>query len=335
MAGLKGPYLVLGLATLIAGWGQWEALQSADTPLQAVSAAQTLLPWSVPDIARLPDNDQGRQVRHGQDLVLSTAALIGPHVADTALRYAGNNLNCQSCHIDGGTKKFGLPLVGAFAKYPSYRPRSGKIGTIEDRVNGCMTRSLNGKPLPEGSPEMAAIVAYLKFLSTGHPAGSKTDGQGPGHMTELSRAADPAHGKAIFAAQCAACHGEHGAGQAASGGDPGYVVPPLWGADSFNDGAGMARLTNAANFIHNNMPSGTTWAMPALLVADAWDVAAYIEAQPRPHKANLDRDFPNLREKPIDTAYGPYVDIFPASQHKYGPFAPIRTAISANTITKP
>jgi len=293
------------------------------------------LPWSVPDIARLPDDDQGRQVRRGQDLLLRTAALIGPHAADPARRYAGNNLDCQSCHIDGGTVKFGLPLVGAFVKYPGYRARSGKIATIEDRVNGCMARSLNGRPLPDGSPEMTAIVAYLKFMSTGHPAGSKTDGQGPGQMPELARAADPAHGKTIFAAQCAACHGEHGAGQPAGGGDPGYVAPPLWGPDSFNDGAGMGRLTNAANFIHNNMPNGTTWAAPALSVADAWDVAAYIEAQPRPHMANLDRDYPDRREKPVDTVYGPFVDGFPASQHKYGPFAPIRAAISPNPGTEP
>nr|WP_231739165.1 c-type cytochrome [Novosphingobium sp. FSW06-99] len=172
---------------------------------------------------------------------------------------------------------------------------------------------------------MTAIVAYLKFLSTGQPVGRLTEGSGPGLMPELARAADPVRGQQVYAGQCAVCHGVHGEGQGGSG--QGYVAPPLWGPDSFNDGAGMARLTNAANFIHNNMPNGTTWADPALSVTDAWDVAAYIETQPRPHKADLDRDFPNRREKPVDTPYGPYADGFPASQHKFGPFAPIRAGV--------
>jgi thiosulfate dehydrogenase len=280
--------------------------------------------WTVPDLASLPDDAWGRTVRHGHDLVTRTASLIGPGASDPAKRYAGNGLDCQSCHIDGGTRKFGLPLVGAFVAYPSYRARSGNVGTIEDRVNGCMRRSLNGRPLPEGSAEMTAIVAYLKFLSTGRPVGMMTEGSGPGHMPELPRAADPARGQQVFAAQCAACHGAQGEGQ--RGGGRGYSVPPLWGADSFNDGAGMARLTNAANFIRNNMPNGTTWSDPALSVSDAWDVAAFVEAHPRPHMAGLERDFPDRREKPADTPYGPYDDGFSASQHKFGPFAPIRAA---------
>ncbi|KUR76724.1 c-type cytochrome [Novosphingobium sp. Fuku2-ISO-50] len=330
MSALKAFHLGLGLVALVAGGGAMHMVQ--DGKAAAATPSSTVVepaPWAVPDIASLPDDEWGRTVRKGQDLVMKTAALIGPGAPDPARRYAGSGLDCQSCHVDGGRKKFGLPLVGAFAAYPSYRPRSGKVGTIEERVNGCMTRSLNGKPLPEGGAEMTAIVAYLKFLSTGRPVGVMTEGRGPGHMPELARAADPIRGQQVFAGQCAACHGEHGEGQSAGAGEPGYVIPPLWGPNSFNDGAGMARLTNAANFIHNNMPNGTTWTDPALSVTDAWDVAAYIEAQPRPHKADLDRDFPNRREKPVDAAYGPYADGFPASQHKFGPYAPIRAAIDA------
>jgi thiosulfate dehydrogenase len=109
----------------------------------------------------------------------------------------------------------------------------------------------------------------------------------------------------------------------------GYLIPPLWGPDSYNDGAGIARLINAANFVHSNMPNGTTWKQPVLSPADAWDVAAYIDSQPRSHKANLGRDFPNRLQKPVDTAYGPYADNFSEAQHKYGPFASIRAAIKA------
>jgi thiosulfate dehydrogenase len=109
--------------------------------------------------------------------------------------------------------------------------------------------------------------------------------------------------------------------------DLGYMMPPLWGSDSFNDGAGMARLITAANFIHFNMPHGADYLHPQLTAEDAWDVAAQLVSQPRPHKQGLERDYPDLLQKPIDTPYGPYADSFSEQQHKYGPFAPIRAEL--------
>ena len=97
--------------------------------------------------------------------------------------------------------------------------------------------------------------------------------------------------------------------------------------------AGMIRLINAANFIHNNMPNGTTWRGPALSTTDAWDVAAFIDSQPRPHKAQLDSDFPNRLQKPVDVPYGPYADGLDPEQHKFGPFQPIREAIKELAIS--
>jgi thiosulfate dehydrogenase len=304
--------------------------------LAANSAFAAPLPatpqWSVPDISKLPDDDWGRTVRYGHDLLSKTASLIGPEAKDASHRFAGNNLNCQSCHMDAGTKQFGLPFQGVFADFPNYRARSGSVGTIEDRINGCMTRSMNGKPLPLESREMTAMVAYMKFLSTGIPVGAKTVGRGSGTMPELTRAADPQHGGAIYASTCASCHGAGGLGQRSGkiGDGQGYTFPPLWGPDSFNDGAGMARLISAANFIHSNMPYGATWKNPTLSAQDAWDVAAYLESKPRPHRTNLDKDFPNRLEKPVDASYGPYADSLPAAQHKFGPFKPIRDADAAH-----
>ena len=60
---------------------------------------------------------------------------------------------------------------------------------------------------------------------------------------------------------------------------------------------------------------------------DAWDVSAYVLSHPRPQKANLNKDYPNLLAKPVDTPYPPYADGFSEEQHKVGPFAPIRAAI--------
>jgi thiosulfate dehydrogenase len=285
--------------------------------------------WITPDIDGLPDDAWGRAVRYGRDLVGKTASLIGPEVTDAAHRFAGNNLNCQSCHVSDGTKQFGLPFQGVYSDFPNYRARSGRVGTIEDRIQGCMMRSMNGKPLPLDSREMTALVAYLKFLSTGQPAGTPTPGRGAGRMPELARAADPQRGRTIYAAGCAACHGDDGQGQRVGhvGDAQGYTIPPLWGPDSFNDGAGMGRLINAANFIHSNMPDGMTWQQPVFSAEDAWDVAAFVEMQPRPHKAGLDKDFPNRLEKPVDAPYGPYADKFDEKQHKFGPFAAIRDAL--------
>ncbi|HEY4820998.1 MAG TPA: c-type cytochrome, partial [Xanthobacteraceae bacterium] len=202
--------------------------------------------------------------------------------------------------------------------------------TLEDRLNNCMMRSMNGRPMPGDSPEMQAIVAYIKFLSTGVAPGEVLSGLGVGKMPELDRAADPARGKTVYATACVACHNTDGSGirRSLPTTDLGYMVPPLWGSDSFNDGAGMARLITAANFIHFNMPHGADYLNPQLTPEQAWDVAAYVISQPRPHKAGLDKDFPNLLEKPADTPYGPYADGFSEQQHKYGPFVPIRAALA-------
>src|SRR6516162_8918115 len=286
--------------------------------------------WTVPEMGALPNNAHGRLVRRGRDLITATYAHIGPEVADPAKRFAGNNLACGNCHLQAGTKKFGIPLFGLFGAFPHYSARLGAQMTIEERLNACMTRSMNGRPLPAGAPEMQALVAYIKFLSTGVAPGQLLPGMGTGNMPELDRAADPARGAASYASTCVACHGPNGAGirRSLPTTDLGYMMPPLWGSDSFNDGAGMARLITAANFLHFNMPHGVDYLNPQLSPEQSWDIAAYVLSQPRPHKAGLDKDFPDLLEKPVDAPYGPYADGFSEQQHKYGPFAPIRAAIA-------
>jgi thiosulfate dehydrogenase len=291
--------------------------------------AQTTQIWTVLEVGALPYDANGLLVRRGRDLITATYAYIGPNVPDVSQRYAGNNLACSNCHLSAGVRKFALPLFGLYGEFPQYSPRSATEITIEDRINSCMTRSMNGQPLPPAAAEMQAIVAYIKFLSSGVPAGQQLPGLGAGKMPELSRAADPKRGHTIYARLCADCHNTDGSGQRRSipSSDLGYMIPPLWGADSFNDGVGMARLITIANFIHFNMPHGTDYLDPRLTTEDAWDVAAYVVSQPRPSRVGFDRDFPDLLQKPVDTPYGPYVDAFSEEQHKYGPFAPIRAEI--------
>ena len=79
-------------------------------------------------------------------------------------------------------------------------------------------------------------------------------------MPEMSHAADPAHCQEVYAQSCVACHGANGLGQRVgqAGDGKGYTFPPLWGPDSFNDGAGMDRLIGATKIIHDTVRDGVT-----------------------------------------------------------------------------
>lgn len=296
--------------------------------LTAGTFAQGQKDWQAPDINKLPDDKYGQMARRGKVLMEATYKHIGPEVKDVSKRYAGNNLSCVACHMDAGGRKFGNPWVGTFVSFPQYRGREDAVSTTEERINGCMERSMNGRKLPLESEEMKAMMTYLQFLSTGIPVGAKLEGGGTLKLKALARAADPVRGKLVYAATCAACHGANGEGMRRGkvGDADGYQFPPVWGADSYNNGAGMGRVTLAAGFIKGNMPSGITHVNAVLTDEQAFDVSAYINSQPRPVKANLELDFPARKNKPVDAAFAPYTPGFSADQHKYGPWEPIQAA---------
>jgi thiosulfate dehydrogenase len=277
------------------------------------------------DVDNLPEDHYGRLVRYGKHLAEKTYEVIGPEVADKKMRYAGNNLACINCHEESATKKFAIPWVGAQATFPQYRGREDDVSTIEERVNGCMERSMNGKSLPFDTKEMKAFVTYIHFLSRGVPVGSSVEGQGLPKFNPPDRMSNVSAGEKVYAEKCIACHGQDGAGlrNGKPGEAKGYTFPPLWGKDSFNNGAGMNRLLTAAAFIKTNMPLGSSYTQTLLTNDEAYDVAGYILSKPRPIKANLDKDFPARWNKPVDAAFPPYVDGAPAEQHKYGPFQPL------------
>jgi len=277
-----------------------------------------IAPAEAYDIDGLPDDHYGRLVRYGKKLTDETYALIGPEIKNPKMRYAGNNLACSSCHQESGTLSNAIPFVGVSAVFPQYRPREDDVSTVEERVNGCMQRSMNGRPLPYDSKEMKAYVSYMNFLSKGIPIGSIIEGAGLKPIKAPNRAADPQAGGQVFARNCVRCHGAEGQGERTGkvGDLQGYSVPPLWGKDSFNDGAGMNRLFIVMRFAKHNM-------VKTLSDDQAYDVASYIVSQPRPHKANLEKDFPAKWNKPVDAAFPPYVDGASAEQHKYGPFSPL------------
>lgn len=259
---------------------------------------------------------------YGKRLLAQTPELLGPDSSDPAMRISGSRLACGSCHLGTGTEPGTLTLMLATEHYPRFSGRSGTMTDIEDRVNECMTRSMNGKALERDSPEMIAMASYIRSLGARNAAMgvSLRKAVEPSAFKTPARAANRNAGKQVFVDHCAICHGADGLGLLATTSKAnGYVFPPLWGPDSFNDGAGMHRVLTAARFIKARMPLGA-----AHLTDDqAFDVAAYINSQPRPELPNLDQDYPNRAAKPIDNGYGPFADSFSLEQHRFGPFPPI------------
>ena len=252
-----------------------------DASNRAESRASAPAEFRIPGDAEIPRGELGAAVRRGRALLLDTR--------DSLKRHTGNDLRCVSCHLDAGTRPGAMPWVGVYARFPQYRARSGRVILIEDRINDCFQRSLNGKALHRGGRDMRDIISYMAFLSTGIPTGDSVPGQGVTRIPPI--VPDTAHGAAVFAASCARCHGGGGEGSAAA--------PPVWGARSFSIGAGMARVRTSAAFIRRNMPidrPGT------LSDRDAYDVAGYIATRPRPDFPGKENDWPN-GDPPPDVAY--------------------------------
>ncbi len=251
--------------------------------------------FETPRLAALLAAPNADQVVRGMRLHLQTKALLPDNV--------GNALNCSSCHLNAGTVADGSPFVGVSAFFPSYAPRAGKVVTLEERINGCLRRSMNGKPLPAQSADMQAMVAYFDWMKNNTRPEDKVAGRGVGKIDPAIKP-DLANGKAVYAKQCAVCHGDNGQGLVRADGE--LVYPPLWGEQSFNIGAGMARTYTAAAFVKRNMPIGFHEKFPlgqgGLSDQEAVDVAAYFSGQPRPDFPDKLKDWPN-GGKPMDARY--------------------------------
>ena len=275
--------------------------------------------WQAPDTIVLNTLSNAAEIRYGRDLIVHTSHYFG--AKGKVLKNVTNGMNCQNCHLDAGTKVWGNNYSAVMSTYPKYRPRSGQTETVSKRVNDCFERSLNGKAIDSTGKEMRAIMAYLKFVGQGVEKGKKPAGSGFHELMYLPRAADPKLGEGVYLMKCRECHQKDGQGQLNQE-TMAYTYPPLWGPHSYNTGAGLHRLSNFAKYVKYNMPQGVDHLHTQLSDEEAWDVAAYVNSQPRP---NYDRknDWPNTDEKPIDHPFGPYTDGYSEEQHKFGPFQPI------------
>jgi thiosulfate dehydrogenase len=228
-----------------------------------------------------PSGPAGVAVRRGRALLAATHDSLPSHV--------GNSLRCFSCHLDEGRRTTGLPLVGSYSRFPQFRARRARVDLIEDRVNDCFVRSMNGHALAANGDDMRDIVAYLAWLSRNVSAHDSMHAAGIPSLATLD--ADSARGAGIFAESCARCHGASGLGTT--------VAPPLWGPKSYNIGAGMGRYRTAALFIARNMPFDKP---NSLTPQQALDVARYVDTHPRPNLAGKEYDWPN-GGRPADVPY--------------------------------
>lgn len=299
--------------------------QSNPTLFIKEKIAETFETWAPRDIElAIIEGFGDSEVEYGYHLITDSPNIMGPGAEDPKMRYTGNNLACASCHLDSGTKPGSASWIGITERFPQFSNRSNLESTLEDRINGCMERSMNGHKLPDDSREMEAILAYMNWLSEDVPEDRKDEFKGFPAIEIPNFAVNLETGAALYRVQCASCHGDDGQGIKKPGAGFAYLYPPLWGEDSFNDGAGMHRVITAANFIKGNMPFGeATRENPKLTDEEAYHLAGYINSFGRPEKKNKANDFPDRKLKPVSTPYGPWADEFSAAQHKYGPFKPI------------
>ncbi len=265
------------------------------------------------------EGEERKKIIYGEELIANTSIYLGPK---GSVAQISNGMNCQNCHLNAGKTNWGNNYSAVFSTYPKFRDRSGAVETIYKRVSDCFERSLNGTAPDSNSKEYQAIYAYIKWVGQDVKKGEKPIGSGIEKLPFLERAADPIKGKQVYTSQCLSCHGANGEGQLSLSGTS-FVYPPLWGQDSYNSGAGLFRISNLAGYLHSNMPfNQSTHSNPKLTSEEAWDVAAYVNSQPRPLK-DLSKDWPDISKKPFDHPFGPYADGFTETEHKFGPYKPI------------
>ena len=240
-------------AALLAGGGCGGAVPAAQA--QAKTARQSNAP-------QIPRGPGGEKIRLGQRIFERTPRYASP--------YVGNQMNCADCHLQGGREPYSAPLVAVPGMFPAYSERAGRTITLTERIQECFVRSENGRPPAARGRVVAALLAYMDWLSQGQARGVPYPGRGLVDLPQLH--GDAGRGATIYAQQCSVCHGDQGTGMPP-------IFPPLWGPASFNDGAGMSRVVKMAKFVQHNMPQNAPGSLSA---QQAYDVAAYIEAKPRP-----------------------------------------------------
>jgi thiosulfate dehydrogenase len=269
--------------------------------------------WEVPKNpltdASLDDSPLSKQIRWGYQIFVDTP--------QQAMRFAPSKVSCANCHLNAGQRERALPLVGVAGVFPEYNARAGRLISLADRIVDCFKRSENGtgrlvsgtdpgagdeaaETLPSPtSKEVLALAAYITWLAKGYPVGQSPAWRGQNAISEKARIPvdrfDPHKGRDLYLEKCGTCHGTDG--QGVQIGDK--KAGPLWGPDSWNDGAGAARVYTLAGIIRYSMP----YLDPGSLTdEEAQQVAAFITSQPRPQYPFKETDYLSA-SIPADAVY--------------------------------
>lgn len=228
-----------------------------------------------PSDAEMPEGAMGDTIRRGRDIFIDTGKY--------ASQYVGNSMSCAQCHLDAGRRENAAPMWAAYVQYPKYRAKNNKVNTMEERIMGCFSYSMNaqaspaGKAPPPGDEIYKSLITYMYWLADGAPTGEDMRGAGYIKVKKPAAGYDIQRGARVYEQNCALCHGADGQGR--NDGSGKLRFPPLWGPESYNWGAGMHNINTAAGFIKANMPLGKPY---SLTDQEAWDVAAYINSHERP-----------------------------------------------------
>jgi len=280
----------------LASWAWYES-QFYDAPptpaLNVIDAGGNIIGEYRPPLARdMLAEENAESIIYGMRLLNETARLLPDNV--------GDGLNCNSCHMAQGKRPLGAPYINTVNDYPKFMPRAQDVLDLGERINGCFRRSMNGTPIDPDSVEMHAMIDYMDWLRGDVEKGTRVDIQNMEYFKVGQFTPDPVRGEEIYIQQCAACHGADGEGMKDQFGD--FIFPPLWGDESFNLGAGMARISRAAPFVLHNMPIGVSLDAPlgqiTLSKQDAVDVSAYFTVKPRPDFPDKIYDWLNVPRPP-------------------------------------
>ena len=253
----------------------------------------------------LDDSRLSKDIRWGYKLFTNTPA--------ESRHFVPGKMSCANCHLNAGQRERSLPLVNVAGMFPEYNRRSGRLYSLNDRIVDCYWRSENGTGIVEGqskeaaaemlpsptSKEVLAIAAYLTWIARGAEVGKNPSWRGQNTIDAKAliplKKIDRKKGEEIFLERCTSCHGADGQGVQVGDKKPG----PLWGPDSWNDGAGAARVYTLAGIIRYAMP----YLNPGSLTdEEAQEVAAFITSKPRPSFPYKQTDY--LTEKlPGDAVY--------------------------------
>jgi thiosulfate dehydrogenase len=295
---LSAMALLAGVAVCVA-----PAPEPPPEQVPATAADRLLIPASatLERVGALPRDPLGDSIHPDPRMaeMIRLGYRVSQETGTYAAEFVGNDLTCGNCHLNAGQRDLALPLVGVAGTFPQYRGRDDRLVSLEDRIDGCFLRSMNGTAPPHDHPIMKALAAYITWLSEGVPVGESPSWIGRNEIPREARIPiaelDLGRGEELYRIQCAPCHGLDGQGIDLVLAEPG----PLWGERSWNDGAGAARIYTLAGYLRYAMP---LTAPGSLTDEEAQLISAYVNSHDRPAFPSKASDFPG-GNRPRDAVY--------------------------------